>query len=287
MPNGREAVLEWERRRRLPTALASLAAIAFVLGAIVVASQAVGTSDGDSELLRNVDQHRAAQMISSILQAIGVGLLAAPLYYLFRAANARSDAMRGQLVGVVVAAPLFLAALAILSGLSTLSAATTFVNDDVPRLLARGVALGGERANDVASDAITEAPLRPLAAGFGLGGQLGFVIAMFYTCLHAMRTGLLPRFWGSLGMALGAVSFIFFQFALLWFVYLGVLLLGRVPGGRPPAWETGEAMPWPKPGEEAAAAMDGDGAAVEAEPVEGGEPGQLESGERRKRKQRD
>jgi len=248
-------MLEWERRRRLPAALASLGAIAFVLAAIVVATQAVGASDGDSELLRNADSHRTAQMISSILQAIGVGLLAVPLYYLFRAANARSDEMRGQLVGVVVAAPLFLAALAILSGLATLSAATTFVDEDVPRLLARGVALGSERANDVASDAIVDAPLRPLAAGFGLGGQLGFVIGMFYTCLHAMRVGLLPRFWGSLGMALGAVSFLFFQFALLWFVYFGVLLTGRVPGGRPPAWESGEAMPWPKPGEEAAAEL--------------------------------
>jgi hypothetical protein len=254
VPNGREAVLEWERRRRVPVALASLAAIAFVLAAIVVATQAVGSSSGDSELLRNVDGHRAAQMISSILQAIGIGLLAPPLYYLFRAANARSDAMRGQLVGVVVAAPLFLAALAILSGLSTLSAATDFVNNDVPRLLEHGVALGSERANDVAGDAITDAPLRPLAAGFGLGGQLGFVIAMFYTCLHSMRVGLLPRFWGSLGMALGAVSFIFFQFALLWFVYLGVLLLGRVPGGRPPAWDSGKAEPWPTPGEKAAGA---------------------------------
>ena len=287
MPNGREAVLEWERRRRTPAALASLGAIAFVLAAILVANQAVGGSDGDSELLLNVDAHRSAQMFSSILQAIGVGLLAAPLYYLFRAANARSPEMRGQLVGVVVAAPLFLAALAILSGLSTLSAAGTFVDDEVPRLMARGVAIGSERANDVAADAITEAPLRPLAAGFGLGGQLGFVIAMFYTCMHAMRTGLLPRFWGSLGMALGAVSFLFFQFALLWYVYLGVLLLGRVPGGRPPAWETGEAMPWPKPGEEAAAALDGDDSGAAPEPGGGVESGQLESGERRKRKQRD
>ena len=54
-------------------------------------------------------------------------------------------------------------------------------------------------------------------------------------------------------MALGAVSFIFFQFALLWFVYLAFLLLGRVPGGRPPAWAAGEAIPWPSPGEKAAA----------------------------------
>ena len=100
--------------------MATLAAVGFVLAAIIVASQAVGTSDGDSELLRNVDAHSGAQMISSILQAIGVGLLAAPLYYLFRAARVRSEAVRGQLVGVVIAAPLFLAALAILSGLSTL-----------------------------------------------------------------------------------------------------------------------------------------------------------------------
>jgi hypothetical protein len=285
VPDGQEAVLEWERRWRLPAALATLAAVGFVLAAIVVATQAVGASDGDSELLRNVDGHRTAQMISSILQAIGVGLLAAPLYYLFRAANARSEAMRGQLVGVVVAAPLFLAVLAILSGISTLSAATEFVNDDVPRLVANGVALGSERANDVAGDAITGAPLRPLAAGFGLGGQLGFVIAMFYTCLNAMRVGLLPRFWGSLGMALGAVSFIFFQFALLWFVYLGVLLIGRVPGGRPPAWETGEAMPWPKPGEEAAAGIE----PPEGEPVDAGPPERLDGEPQpppRKRKQR-
>jgi hypothetical protein len=255
VPTGKEAVLEWERRWSLPVALATLAAVGCVLAAVIVAGQAVGGSGGDSELLRNVEGHRTAQMISSILQAIGVGLLAAPLYYLFRAARARSETMRGQLVGVVVAAPLFLAVLAILSGVSTLHAASDFVSNDMPRLIAHGVGLNSDRANDVAGDAISGAPLRPLAAGFGLGGQLGFVIGMFYTCLHAMRVGLLTRFWGSLGMALGAVSFIFFQFALLWFVYLGILLIGRIPGGRPPAWETGEAEPWPKPGEEAAAEL--------------------------------
>ena len=77
---------------------------------------------------------------------------------------------------------------------------------------------------------------------------------MFYTALYGMRTGLLTRFWGSLGMALGAVSFfpVFFQFAVLWFVYLGLLIVGRVPGGRPPAWAAGEPVPWPTPGEKAA-----------------------------------
>jgi hypothetical protein len=247
--------LAWEQRWARPAGVATLVGIAAIVAAIIVASQAIGGSDGDSELLRNVDANRGAQLLSSILQAIGVGLLAVPLYYLFRAANARSETMRGQLVGVVVAAPIFLAVLAILSGVSTLHAAGEFVSDEVPRLLAKGVELDSDRANDVASDTITDAPLRPLAAGFGLGGQIGFVVAMFYTAMHAMRTGLLPRFWGSLGMALGAVSFIFFQFALLWFVYLGFLIAGLVPGGRPPAWQSGEAEPWPTPAEKAAAEL--------------------------------
>jgi hypothetical protein len=250
-------------------AIATLAAILLIAAAIVVASQSVGGGDGESELLRNVDAHRDAQMLSSILQAIGVGLLAAPLYYLFRAARARSDAMRGQLVGVVIAAPLFLAVLAILSGLSTLSAASDFVSNEVPRLMAKGVALSSDRANDVASDTISDAPLRPLAAGFGLGGQIGFVVAMFYTSMYAMRTGLLTRFWGSLGMALGAVSFIFFQFTLLWFIYLGLLLAGWVPGGKPPAWQSGEAEPWPTPGEKAATDL---GSEDPDEPADEGSP---------------
>ncbi len=267
-------VLEWERRWATPAAIAALAAVLLVVAAVVIATQAVGTGSSDATLLRDVDRHRAAQLISSILQAIGVALLAPPLYYLFRAARARSEAMRGQLVGVVIAAPLFLAGLAILSGVSTLHAATEFVG--------QGVMGTGEHADKIASDAISNAPLRPLAAGFGIAGQLGFLVAMFYTSLHAMRTGLLSRFWGSLGMALGAVSFIFFQFALLWFVYLAFLLLGRVPGGRPPAWAAGEAIPWPSPGEKAAADL----SPKPSDPEEPADPA-LPPGELRKRKQRD
>jgi hypothetical protein len=284
----KEAVLAWERRWSRLAALATFAAVLLIVAAILVASQGVGNGSGESELLRNVDAHRSAQLLSSILQAIGVGLLAAPLYYLFRAAKARSEKMRGQLVGVVVAAPLFLAALAILSGLTSLHAASDFVSNEVPRLMAKGVSLSSDRANEAASDTISEAPLRPLAAGFGIGGQLGFVVAMFYTAMYAMRTGLLTRFWGSLGMALGAVSFIFFQFTLLWFIYLGLLLLGLAPGGRPPAWAKGEAMPWPTPGEKASAAMgDVDEPPVDGESAEAEDPASLESAERRKRKQRD
>jgi len=247
----RTELLTWEERWATPAALAALGSVAFVIAAIAVSTLGVGTSSGDSELLRNVQDHRAAELISGILQAIGVGLLALPLAYLFRAAKGRSERMRGQLIGVVIAAPLFLAVLAILGGVTTLHAASDFVSTEVPHLIAKGVKLNSDRADEIAKEAIDDAPLRPLAAGFGFAGQLGFVVAMVYTCLYAMRVGLLTRFWGSLGMALGAVSFLFFQFALLWFIYLGVLLLRR--DSQPPAWASGEPIPWPTPGERAAA----------------------------------
>lgn len=271
----RSEVVAWEERWSKPVAFAALGSIAFVIAAIVVATQGVGGASGDSELLRNVQDHRTAQMVSSVLQAIGVGLLAAPLYYLFRSAKARSERMRGQLVGVVVAAPIFLAVLAILSGVSTLHAASDFVTNEVPRLVAKGVQLNSDHADEIANETVNDAPLRGLAAGFGFAGQLGFVVAMVYTCLYAMRVGLLPRFWGSLGMALGAVSFLFFQFVLLWFLYLGALLFGRVPGGKPPAWEAGEAIPWPTPGEKAAADLkdETDDGPAELPPAEPKEPG--------------
>jgi len=74
-----------------------------------------------------------------------------------------------------------------------------------------------------------------------------------------MRVGLLSKFWGSLGIALGVASVIgLFQIALLWFAYFGLLVAGWVPGGRPPAWAAGEAVPWSSPGERMAGIEGGD-----------------------------
>jgi hypothetical protein len=77
-----------------------------------------------------------------------------------------------------------------------------------------------------------------------------------------MRVGLLSRFWGSLGMALGVAALLLLvQFCLIFFIYFGLLLIGKLPGGRPPAWAAGEAVPWPSAGERMA---------KELEPKDGG-----------------
>ncbi|HEY1285713.1 MAG TPA: hypothetical protein VGF04_06460 [Solirubrobacterales bacterium] len=285
MSTSREEVLDRERRWALPAALAALAAIGFVVASLVVVSGTIGGSNGESDYLRTVDAHQGGRMTSAILQAIGVGLLAIPLYYLFRAAEARSPNMRGQLVGVVVAGPIFLAIASVLTGISSIHAADDFVTNSVPHLAGE---LGSDHANDVATEALDDASLRGLAAGFGIGGQLGLAVGMVYTVLHAMRTGLVTRFWGSLGMALGVVSFFpqLLPFTLLWFVYLGLVISGRLPRGRPPAWAAGEAIPWPSPGEQASAALEASEPAEAEEPDT--EPADTEPAEPpRKRKQRE
>jgi hypothetical protein len=306
-------VLEWERRWALPAGLATLVGVALVIASAFAIGNVSG--DGDAELLRSAHEHSSSVTLAAVLQALGFLFLVAPLVFLFKAAAARSDRMRYQLIGLVVAAPLFLSVAAALNAVATSDAATAFVASEAkPGITAKEAArdcqaeqkdLGAKEfgeeydgasppaalercketklADEEATNAISEASTHGAAIGFGFGGRIGLAFALLYSCLYAMRTGLLTRFWGSLGMALGVAALLLLvQFTMIWFIYFGLLLLGRLPGGKPPAWEAGEAVPWPTPGEKAAASLEA------SEPADDN-PGPPDSGdgERRKRKQRD
>ncbi len=313
----KEAALEWESRWALPVAMATFAAVVLVIASFFVSGV---SGSGDAEVLRSVDENSGSALFSGLIRAVGLGLLAFPLVYLFRAARARSERVRTQLIGLIVAAPLFLGLASGFQVVAQQEAADEFVAGEAKSTLTQKEAkedcleerqdeddgflvdeyepAKGEsplqacettkREDDEASNAQTEAAFAPFATGLGLAGGLGFVFALFYSCLWAMRTGLLTRFWGSLGMALSvAVLFGLMPFVLLWFLYFGALVLGRVPGGKPPAWGSGEAIPWPTPGEKAAAELEPEEDRGESEtgPSAGDEEG--ESGPKRKRKQRE
>jgi len=315
-PNGREEILEWEGRWLTLAGLAALIGVALIVASAFVISGIGG--EGDAELLRSVDEHSSSVTFSSLLQAAGFAFLVVPLLVLFRAAAARSDRVRYQLIGLVVAAPLFLSVSAVFSAVATNEAASDFVAGKIePGITAKAAAedcrseqedLGAEEfgedfgggspaaalkrcsatkvADETAADAIGEASTRGLATGFGLGGRLGLAVALLYSSLWAMRTGLLTRFWGSLGMALGVAALLLrVEFTTIFFLYLAFLMLGKVPGGRPPAWAAGEAVPWPTPGEKAASELE-PGDSEEPASTGSGEP-TGNGGERRKRKQRD
>lgn len=301
---------ETESRWALPVAMATFAAVA-----LLIVSKPVENVSGteNPEILRSVHEHAGSVTTAGLMQALALVLLIFPLVYLFRAVRARSERVRPQLIGLMVAAPLFLALSAGISIGARHDAASQFVAGEAKSTLSQkeaheectsqqkeegNKAFGEEfepakgetplaacerqeKEDDEASNAIGEASLAGIATGFGLAGSLGFVVALFYSCLWAMRTGLLSRFWGSLGMAAG-IAFLLGPLAfvtLVWLVFFAFLVLGLVPGGKPPAWKAGEAVPWPTPGEKAAA---------ELEPVEGEEPAeQGDPEEKRKRKQRE
>ena len=100
-------------------------------------------------------------------------------------------------------------------------------------------------------------------------GVLALVFGMVYTNLWSMRLGLLSRFWGAVGMAFGLFLIIPLlppiPGLVLWFAITGLMLAGLWPRPLPPAWAAGEAMPWPKAGEN-----------IGPPPAEGGPGGTVE-----------
>jgi len=302
--------LENERRWALIVGILSVLGVLLIAGSYIYAGAGIPKGDGGTaDYLRNIDTHRSVQIISSILQALGYVLLLAPLVFLFKAASARATQVRAGLIGVIIAAPLFLGAAAITNSVSNLDAATQFKNDGVTKTAECVTDEKAKAAEDTSGDAKSAEDIRQdcenqtaddmrgdtstsgLTAGFGLAGLLGFTISVVYVALWTMRTGLVTRFWGSLGMALGAVSVLFPLFVLLWFIYVGLLIVGWIPGGRPPAWAAGEAIPWPDPRAVAAEDTDDDdvidGTAEEVDGAGGtGNGTPAPQIERRKRKKR-
>ena len=252
-------IIERERRWATPVAvLTLLAAVLSIVSVFVVASNF--GAGGDAERLRDVNDDSGLFLVAYVVQGLAFALLAVPLVYLFAAARERNDRVRGQFIGLTVAGPLFLAAGAILTAVVFKEAASDFV--------AMGVTGSGDHANDVASDVITNQSLADVITGVAIAGGLAFAFGMAYTCFQAMRAGLLTRFWGSLGAALGVASIALSQYTPLWFIYLGLLIGGLTPRGRPPAWDAGKAMPWPTPGERAADSLRGEDGTVEGHGTE-------------------
>jgi len=284
----RHKALAREARWARPTAIACFAAVMLVIAAFVIGRSLGG--GGAAEELREIHDNGTTLLLASAMQALGFGLLVFPLFYLFQAALARGDRVRAQFRALVVAAPLALAVGFALSGAAAHEAASDFTAGKAQATLtvqeasaecrserkedaeAFGEEFGEgkaglsgcvtkEREDDAASNASKGASLRTPAQLFQIAGFLALAFSLAYSCLWGMRTGLLTRFWGALEIALAVSQLLippFSYLALLWFLYFGLLVGGWLPGGRPPAWAAGEAIPWPSPGEKAAAGL-GDG----------------------------
>lgn len=287
----RSEVLDRESRFSRPAGIAAIVGVLLLVAATGLQQTAANLQDTSAaERLREYAAHGGALLLSDIVGFLGMSLLAVPLYFLFKAAQGRAPAMRAPLAILAVLGPLLLATQGVVRSAGFGSAGDEFAAAEkaAPAKSAQASdgsgsgkqpkvseatkgdgkkgADGGSKgdanadsngkektspADKRAERIIDDTSLIQASIFLQLIGALSFVIAMVYTSLWALRTGLLTRFWGTLGMALGA-ALVILPFALLglltWFAVVGLLLLGFWPGGRPPAWASGTAMPWPKPG---------------------------------------
>jgi len=207
---------------------------------------------------------------------------------LFRSIRERSEAMRPGLIGIVIAAPVLLAASLVVTYFAFKTAADAFLDPSADV---------DTNSNDDADNVFYDQFPTQLRTGFGLAGSLGLAFVTVYLSLHAMRTGLMTRFWGTLAMALGIGTLLFGSLMLLaYMIVIGLLVAAVWPGTRPPAWNAGKAIPWPtagRPGDaepkdpELAAPEDFEGSATEVpSPAPADDDPGSATPRKRKRKQR-
>lgn len=234
----REAQLAWEERHGRLAGLAAIGSSLLALASVVLQAAAVGAPDTDRETLVLFAENQTEFFIGLGLQVVSYTLLTGALLYLLRATRHRRPETPGFAAGLIALAPLLLAAGALLNQLELNDIADQFVSS-------------GDRAENRAEELLEDRD--KTGSALAQGGTLCFAISFVLVSLNAMRAGLLTRFMGILGLIVGALLVIPILpgtvLQIFWLTALGVLFLGRWPGGRGPAWASGAAIPWPTPTE--------------------------------------
>ncbi|HEX6698991.1 MAG TPA: hypothetical protein VF080_19440 [Solirubrobacteraceae bacterium] len=206
-----------------------------------------------------IGKHPTIPILGAILYGLGSLAIFFAIAYLFRATRARRPGM---------------------PQIALILAAVGSVGFGIGRAVAEVARYLGAHSFVDAVDKTNSAATDALSPTATLVGQLiwetsalalGFGIAII--SLNAMRVGLLTRFMGVLGVIVGVAVAPILPIdqqgiiRVFWLAALGMLFLGRLPGGRPKAWATGEAEPWPTQQQlrEQRAAMQADAAAAEGE----------------------
>lgn len=235
----RDEQLRWEARWARPAGIASIvSALLLIVSAMVFFPKDRKGIEPNPDLLLSIDEQSGGYLVSEALSALGALLLCLVFYYLFRAVIARGGGVPRWFVYLVFAGPVLYAASRIAGAFEAIDLADEFVDDGIIR---------GQRGEDHASDLSGAGPVLVALATAGTV-SLAFLFVMLP--IRGRRVGLLSPFMGVLGAIAGALIIIPLAsvssvIQAFWLGALGALFLGRWPGGRGPAWQSGEAAPWP------------------------------------------
>jgi hypothetical protein len=188
-------------------------------------------SDDKAERLHYFDGHAGELIAAATIRAVGFLLIIFVVVHLYRATRARNPQLPSISLVLGVLGAVLLAVGSLVYVFSYASDASDFAAQSFA---------SAEAADKAAEDA-TPGPFLLLP------GSLALAVWSVIASLNGMRVGLLTRFMGVLGIVIGPG--LIFGFAPLvmapWLIALGVMFLGHWRGGLPPAWESGQAQPWP------------------------------------------
>jgi hypothetical protein len=235
----RDEQLAWEARWSRPAAIAAfVAAVCLLVSAMIFFPDDREGIQRGPDLLLSIDEQSSAYLASAILMALGAFLLVGVFLYLFRAIEARGGGVPHWFIYLVIGAPAIFAISALVYAFQAVDIADEF---------AAGRPIRGEAGDDRAREL---SDISGILLALQTAGTVGVAFLFVMLPLRARRVGLLTQFMGILGAIAGALTV--FQLAgisavvqAFWLGAVGALFLGKWPGGRGPAWETGEAEPWP------------------------------------------
>jgi hypothetical protein len=262
-----ELTIERERRGRLAVPVCA-GGVLYLLGSIAIANQlqglpTVGLIQGLEPALmgkaRAVESPRAAEVrylshhafgliAGGVLQAIGFAALTLALLFLLLATRFRAPE------------PSPVARMLVLIG-GAGAAAMTIVSQVVRAIRTHEFLVGHNFSDHAVEKAIYTGPANVTVEFLTLLLPFLLVVGMVMALLRATRVGLIQRWLRTVGIVAAVLLLPFFSATLYtlqivpagWMVALGFLFMGRLPSGDPPAWASGEAVPWPAPGGRAAA----------------------------------
>jgi hypothetical protein len=263
---GKQEQLQWERKWAPFAAAAAFLAAVLPIASTIWASSLLGSIPGaNSEdiFLRRVHDNASGYVAAGVVTSLGTLALAPVLAYLYQAIKARRSQIPRIALILALLAPLVAAGAGVARQAVLANTANDFVQHPPPPpkvTPAEQTKLNNLRGKDYA-DELEKLAAKPArdklksgsvttVAYIGLVANLLLGVAFVLIGLHAMRSGLLSRFMGILGVIVGALTAIPILggapvVQLFWLIAMGILFLNRWPQGRGPAWDAVEEIPWP------------------------------------------
>jgi hypothetical protein len=229
--------LSFEARVRPRQGVIAVLAGVFLVGSAI--AQLAGPHTNVAEVtLGLITEHKrfGLDIASAVVQALGWLAVASTLWFLFSSVRARDPKPPPAFMGYLSLIGAALAAIGIVGYIT------------VYGIKANQFVTHGTQTYPQANHLLSAASLAIFQV-MDYAGELLLAIAFVITSLQAMRTGLLTRFMGYLGIIAGIlVLFVITPVPVVqgyWLIALGILLYGRWPTGTPPAWDSGQVEKWP------------------------------------------